>query len=855
MKKILLVVLFLFLVSCNNPSPTKSYAVVFVANEEIILTTTVSAGNTVEAPIPPEIDGFIFSHWDTELTNVQSDLVINAIYEELFYQVTFMVDEEVITTVKVKPGQTVTPPSNPRKDGYNFIGWDQNLTNIKEDLIVKALFKKIEYFEVKFIDGETILSTQSVAQGLSATAPVPPVKEGYIFTGWSADYHNVLENLTIYPVYEKITIPPVSYTSYIDTFTYNEIKSPKNLINQAINNSNLKATIDDIHHGGFRNTNYIVYYNASNLVNRNTFGFEIAVNADGVVINKSTLVTLPQGGFIISAHGTGIDKIEKIDLGDIIKYDINTKTIKVYKAKFIGLYVKMVDLVPRIEEAMAKFLALDYQGIETKFNEAISLYNQIVDNYNSTLVTKCDGLLLEVEFMLVEGRAVQTKAFWHYPTKNSGYSESNLQEVEALLDKIKEMGFNNIYLNTNMDGRAIYKSEYLEQKMTAYNKYGTYKDYLECFISEAHKRGLKVTAWTNTLIAGDGSLNYKYQNWLQKGFNGENNQGGMYFIDISNPDARAFLLNVFNELASNYALDGIEFDFIRFPSGNLASKEGVITDQSNVVDWGYTDSFINGFKEKYPFTGDFKTQILTNVTLRTNWINYKCTTLNNLVKDLVTTIRNARPTIIMSAAVMSNLSSAKATYLQDWLTWVEEGWMDVLDPMIYNADNEYVLGQVQKMMEQVKGKAQIVAGLYPETNGGLVSANAQQIALITDVYQIGWAKFSSKVIFGDPLLMQAFSAMKREYTVTEQATREEIYHAYLYDLLEKASNYYQYADNDTDYQNLITLLVEAFPNLNPSLQEINETITKIENELIKISNITIKNKLWQLHNNVKAFLS
>ena len=65
-------------------------------------------------------------------------------------------------------------------------------------------------------------------------------------------------------------------------------------------------------------------------------------------------------------------------------------------------------------------------------------------------------------------------------------------------------GINRIYLNTNFNGSSIYKSQYLNQLIANNYNYEGYKDYLECFIEEAHKRNIEVYAWTNTLIAGDG---------------------------------------------------------------------------------------------------------------------------------------------------------------------------------------------------------------------------------------------------------------------------------------------------------------------------------------------------------------
>ena len=83
------------------------------------------------------------------------------------------------------------------------------------------------------------------------------------------------------------------------------------------------------------------------------------------------------------------------------------------------------------------------------------------------------------------------------------------------------------------------------------------------------------------MICGDGAVldSYRDRGWIQIGYHGEDNFNGMYFLDISNPEVQIFLENIFRELASNYELDGIEYDFIRYPSGNLNSYSGILLTQ------------------------------------------------------------------------------------------------------------------------------------------------------------------------------------------------------------------------------------------------------------------------------------
>ncbi len=58
---------------------------------------------------------------------------------------------------------------------------------------------QVVMYEVTFVDGltEEIIETQSVEEGMDAVPPEPPVHEGYNFIGWEGDYTNITENTVI----------------------------------------------------------------------------------------------------------------------------------------------------------------------------------------------------------------------------------------------------------------------------------------------------------------------------------------------------------------------------------------------------------------------------------------------------------------------------------------------------------------------------------------------------------------------------------------------------------------------------------------------------------------------------------
>ena len=63
-------------------------------------------------------------------------------------------------------------------------------------------------FSVVFQDAEgNVLKTEEIQKGEDATPPEEPEKDGYQFVGWNYDYEDVQTDITVVPVFEEITEP------------------------------------------------------------------------------------------------------------------------------------------------------------------------------------------------------------------------------------------------------------------------------------------------------------------------------------------------------------------------------------------------------------------------------------------------------------------------------------------------------------------------------------------------------------------------------------------------------------------------------------------------------------------------
>lgn len=219
MKKILLclfVLLSIFAFGCKKDEET--FTVKFIVNGEVVKEVEVKQGEQISAPIVESIEGMEFTNWDKDFTNINNDMEINAVFEKNKYDVNFYDNNgNLVETKEVEHGDSVEGPELEDIEGYEFIGWDVELSSITGPTDVNPIYQEKKY-QVNFydIDGN-LLKTQNVSYNKSAQAPKVPQIEGYKFTGWDHSLLKITQDLDIKPTYELLeyTITYIDDTSII----------------------------------------------------------------------------------------------------------------------------------------------------------------------------------------------------------------------------------------------------------------------------------------------------------------------------------------------------------------------------------------------------------------------------------------------------------------------------------------------------------------------------------------------------------------------------------------------------------------------------------------------------------------
>ena len=136
------------------------------------------------------------------------DVSVSAAFKEMSITVTFLDinGDPIGEPQELTYGEDAVAPEAPEVEGYDFTGWDADYTHVTEDLVVQALYVE-KTFTVTFLDrnGDILGDPQTVKYGEAAVAPEAPEVEGYTFTGWSKDFSSVTSNLMVIAQYEKKT--------------------------------------------------------------------------------------------------------------------------------------------------------------------------------------------------------------------------------------------------------------------------------------------------------------------------------------------------------------------------------------------------------------------------------------------------------------------------------------------------------------------------------------------------------------------------------------------------------------------------------------------------------------------------
>lgn len=149
---------------------------------------SVEEGADAIVPGDPIREGYNFIAWSVDFTNVTGNLEVYPVYEIKTYRVVIVDANGVLASYDVKYGGNVEEPDESGVAvpvGMRFIGWDAGFRNIREDTVINAKYAAKTYAVMFYTHNmKKIGVTQYVEYGKSAKAPILSDRDGYNFIGW-----------------------------------------------------------------------------------------------------------------------------------------------------------------------------------------------------------------------------------------------------------------------------------------------------------------------------------------------------------------------------------------------------------------------------------------------------------------------------------------------------------------------------------------------------------------------------------------------------------------------------------------------------------------------------------------------
>lgn len=289
-------------------------------------------------------------------------------------------------------------------------------------------------------------------------------------------------------------------------------------------------------------------------------------------------------------------------------------------------------------------------------------------------------------------------------------------EMSRHLTELAGAGINSIFVVMWNQGRTFYPS----RTMAALTGIGIDerfkgRDPLREVIDAARPHDMKVFAWfefgfATSVGGGRGReiLETRPQ-WTARGRDGEPLvKNGFRWMNALDPEVQDFMLALLMEVVVEYDLAGIQGDD-RLPA---LPAEG-----------GYDPGTIARYRAAH---GGREPPTNRQQREWTSWVQWRADELSNFMRRIHTETRRRKPALIVAMAP-SVFPWSREEYLQDWPTWVRNGWVDIVSPQLYRRN----LPAYRSLLRAVTGsqvgdsqRAKVVPGVLLDVGGDYRASDA-----------------------------------------------------------------------------------------------------------------------------------
>lgn len=249
-------------------------------------------------------------------------------------------------------------------------------------------------------------------------------------------------------------------------------------------------------------------------------------------------------------------------------------------------------------------------------------------------------------------------------------SRAGIEEAVAICD---ELNINTIFVVTYNKAVTTYPSQVMEDLTgTRIGTQYTGRDPLRELIDIAHERDIKVFAWFEYGFAAfngsPGPILEVRPEWAAIGSNGDQVvKNGFYWLNSLLPEVQNFMTDLVLEVVTNYPdIDGVQGDD-RLPA--MPSEGGY--DPYTIAEYASEHGGMEPPSDR----------------LDPEWLRWRADRLNIYAEDLYDAVKALNPDCIVAHSP-SPLDFGYREYLQDYDTWVKNGYSDIVSPQLYRRDDQ-----------------------------------------------------------------------------------------------------------------------------------------------------------------------
>jgi uncharacterized lipoprotein YddW (UPF0748 family) len=302
--------------------------------------------------------------------------------------------------------------------------------------------------------------------------------------------------------------------------------------------------------------------------------------------------------------------------------------------------------------------------------------------------------------------------------------------IRRMVASASANGFNTLFVQVRGRGDAYFRQG-VELRAPGLSTQPDAFDPLAETLARAHEAGIGVHAWVNVnhvssaaeLPASREHVIYEHPEWLMVprelapevlGIDVRSPEylgrlarwtranattvEGLYVSPV-HTDAAAHVVSIVSDLATRYALDGVHLDYVRYPAGDFDYGRATL------------HVFESEMRPRVPASERARVEALQEIdpfawpeAFPAEWRLFRQSRLTALVTRIRTAVKTVRPAALVSAAVVPDAEAALQDKLQDWRTWLENGFIDALCPMAYTQEPAVFAAQIADVRALAAGR-------------------------------------------------------------------------------------------------------------------------------------------------------